>query len=117
MRRRSHCQGVHLESEVAVPLLVLAALAFAPAAWARTCAVTITGTDQMSFDQTQIKVAADCTDVALTLKHSGKLAAAVRGHNWVLTNPGHWAVEGQVRVRLSRAVGCDRRSCCGFSRT
>lgn len=66
-------------------LLVLAGLAFAPAAWAKTCAVTITGTDQMSFDQTQIKVAADCTEVAVTLKHSGKLAAAVMGHNWVLT--------------------------------
>ena len=65
--------------------LVLAALAFAAAAWAKICAVTITGTDQMSFDQSQMKVAADCTEVALTLKHSSKLTAAVMGHNWVLT--------------------------------
>ena len=29
-------------------------------------------------------IAPDCTQVELTLKHSGKLAAQVMGHNWVL---------------------------------
>ena len=39
----------------------------------------------MQFDQAELKVAADCTTVELTLVHSGKLPAAAMGHNWVLT--------------------------------
>jgi azurin len=64
---------------------LLALFLFAPAAWAKTCAVTIVGNDQMKFDQSTIKLAADCTEVSLTLKHAGKMAATVMGHNWVLT--------------------------------
>lgn len=66
-------------------IAVLALVSLAPSAWAKTCAVTITGTDQMKFDQSAITIAPDCTEVAVTLKHSGKLAATVMGHNWVLT--------------------------------
>jgi azurin len=39
----------------------------------------------MQFDKKELKVGADCTEVELTLKHSGTLAAATMGHNWVLT--------------------------------
>ncbi len=67
--------------KIALPALLLCA----PATWARTCAVTITGNDQMKFDQGTIELAPDCTEVSLTLKHAGKLAAKVMGHNWVLT--------------------------------
>ena len=49
------------------------------------CKVEIAGTDQMQFDKKEIVVAADCTEVELTLTHTGKLPAAVMGHNWVLT--------------------------------
>ena len=39
----------------------------------------------MQFSKPTLAVAADCTEVKLTLKHTGKLPAAAMGHNWVLT--------------------------------
>ena len=59
--------------------------ALSSTAFAKTCQVTIGGNDQMQFDKTSIAVAADCTEVELTLKHTGKLPATAMGHNWVLT--------------------------------
>jgi len=63
--------------------LVLAA----PGAFAadKVCKLEIASTDQMSYDKKELAVAADCTSVELTLKHTGKLAVAQMGHNWVLT--------------------------------
>ena len=63
--------------------LVLAA----PGAFAadKVCKLDINSTDQMSFDKKELAVAADCTSVELTLHHTGKLAVAQMGHNWVLT--------------------------------
>jgi azurin len=51
----------------------------------KVCKVDIAGNDQMQFDKKEITVAADCTEVEVTLKHTGKLPAAAMGHNWVLT--------------------------------
>jgi azurin len=51
----------------------------------KVCKVEITGTDSMQFDKKEISIAADCTSVELTLKHSGKLPAQAMGHNWVLS--------------------------------
>ena len=45
----------------------------------------ISGNDAMKFDKTEIAIAGDCTQVELTLKHTGKLPAQAMGHNWVLT--------------------------------
>jgi azurin len=50
----------------------------------KICKVEITGTDAMQYDKKEISVAADCTSVEVTLKHSGKLPAQAMGHNWVL---------------------------------
>ena len=50
----------------------------------KVCKVDIAGTDQMQFDKKEIAVAADCTEVEVTLKHTGKLPAQAMGHNWVL---------------------------------
>ena len=58
---------------------------FSSVASAKTCSVAIEGNDQMQFNKTSIPIAADCTEVELTLKHSGKLPATAMGHNWVLT--------------------------------
>ena len=66
-------------------ILLVAGLLLAGAAQAKTCALTIGSTDQMQFDQAELKVAADCTTVELTLKHTGQLPATAMGHNWVLT--------------------------------
>ena len=51
----------------------------------KVCTFDIAGTDQMQFDKKELVVAPDCTDVEITLKHTGKLPAAAMGHNWVLT--------------------------------
>lgn len=70
---------------LALPLPLLAALsAFAPGAHAKTCAVAIDADDAMKFDKTEIDIAPACTQVSLTLKHTGKFAASMMGHNWVL---------------------------------
>lgn len=80
-------------------LALLALCLLAPTAWARTCAVTIVGNDQMKFDQGTIKLAADCTEVSLTLKHAGKLAAKVMGHNWVLTRTADFQAVANAGLR------------------
>lgn len=70
----------------AAVLLLAADLALA----AKTCELKIDGTDVMTFVDaagvklTELKVAADCTEVVLTLKHVGKLPKETMGHNWVL---------------------------------
>jgi azurin len=51
----------------------------------KVCKLEITGSDSMQFDKKELAVAADCTSVEVTLKHSGKLPAQAMGHNWVLT--------------------------------
>ncbi len=78
-------------------------LAAAPAAWARTCAVTIAGNDQMKFDQSTITLAPDCTEVSLTLKHTGKLAANVMGHNWVLSKTADFQAVANAGIRATIA--------------
>ena len=72
---------------------VLAALAIAAVSLAGThaafaadkvCKLQISGNDAMQYDKKELDVAADCTQVELTLTHAGKLPAAAMGHNWVL---------------------------------
>ena len=64
-----------------VSLLALAGNAFGAD---KVCKLEITGTDAMQYDKKELSVAADCTQVELTLHHSGKLPAQAMGHNWVL---------------------------------
>jgi azurin len=52
---------------------------------AKICNVAIGSNDAMQFDKQEIRIAADCTQVKLTLRHTGALPADVMGHNWVLT--------------------------------
>jgi azurin len=68
-----------------VACLSLAFAASSAFAADKVCKVDIAGTDQMTFDKKEIAVAADCTEVEVTLKHTGKLPAQAMGHNWVLT--------------------------------
>jgi azurin len=73
---------------------VLAALAIAAVSWVggthaafaadKVCKLEISGNDAMQYDKKELDVAADCTQVELTLTHAGKLPAAAMGHNWVL---------------------------------
>ena len=67
--------------------LALAGAYFVPTHAAdKVCKLEIAGTDLMQFDKKELKAAADCTQVQLTLKHTGKLPAQAMGHNWVLVN-------------------------------
>jgi azurin len=50
----------------------------------KVCKLEISGSDMMQYDKKELKVAKDCTQVELTLTHSGKLPATAMGHNWVL---------------------------------
>ena len=63
-------------------LLAMAGTAFGAD---KVCKLEITGTDAMQYDKKDLAVAADCTQVELTLHHSGKLPAQAMGHNWVLS--------------------------------
>jgi azurin len=56
----------------------------ARAAGVKVCKIEIGGNDMMQFDKSTITVAKDCTDVELTLTHTGKLPMQVMGHNWTL---------------------------------
>ncbi|WP_421569350.1 azurin [Stenotrophomonas sp. PD6] len=85
-----------------VPVM-LAGLALAPAAQARMCVVGLDSTDQMSFSQKEIKVAADCSQVKLTLRHTGKLAATAMGHNWVLTKTADYQPVAMAGMRMTLA--------------
>lgn len=66
-------------------LIAAAALLMSTQLQAKTCELTIDSTDQMTFSASELKVGTDCTEVKLTLTHSGKLAKNVMGHNWVLS--------------------------------
>lgn len=50
----------------------------------KVCKLEISANDAMQFDKKELDVAGDCTQVQLTLKHTGKLPASAMGHNWVL---------------------------------
>jgi azurin len=53
-------------------------------AFAKTCDIKVEGSDAMSFN-TKTMALAGCTDVKLTLKHTGKLPKAAMGHNIVVS--------------------------------
>jgi azurin len=67
-------------------ILAIAALLTSFGVAAKTCELSIDGNDQMKYSVAELKIDADCTEVKLTLNHTGKLAKNVMGHNWVLTN-------------------------------
>jgi azurin len=64
----------------------LGALAVPLLAHADPCKLEISGNDQMQYDKHELWVNAACTEVILTLHHSGKLPKEAMGHDWVLVN-------------------------------
>ncbi|TBV06042.1 azurin [Stutzerimonas kirkiae] len=70
-------------------VLVASVLAMAAApVFAADCSVTVTGTDQMTWDVKNIDVSKSCKEFTVNLKHSGSMPKQVMGHNWVLTKAG-----------------------------
>ena len=79
--------------KVVQSLALLSLLAASSGAFAagKVCKVDIAGTDAMQFDKKEIAIAADCAEVEVTLKHTGKLPVTAMGHNWVLTKAADMA--------------------------
>ena len=55
------------------------------------CATTIEANDQMQYNADSITVPASCTQFTINLKHTGKLAANVMGHNVVIAKEADMA--------------------------
>ncbi len=68
-----------LKSMALLSLILSSHIAFA------ACSADIEVGDALTFSVTQITVEKSCGNVTINLKHTGKLAATVMGHNWVLT--------------------------------
>lgn len=84
-------------------LLIGGLYALTPAAFAKTCSVDIEGNDSMQFNKQTIAIAADCKEVKLTLKHTGKLPVAAMGHNWVLTTTADFDAVANAGVSAGQA--------------
>jgi azurin len=63
---------------------------------AEQCELTINSTDQMRFDQAELSVPASCSEVKLTLNHTGQLAKNIMGHNWVLSQTADYQAVAQA---------------------
>ena len=85
--------------------LALLLLFPATGALARTCPLTVDSDDSMRFAQTELRVAADCTQVRLTLRHSGRVPATAMGHNWVLTRTADYRSVAIAEVLGERLAG------------
>jgi len=66
--------------------VLLGALVAPLYAHADPCKLELTGNDQMQYDRHDLWVNGACTEVTLTLRHTGKLPKEAMGHNWVLVN-------------------------------
>ncbi len=65
--------------------LTLALSLAAPAAFAAAkCSVDLEGSDAMQFNKKEIVVSKSCKAFTINLKHTGKLAKNVMGHNVVI---------------------------------
>lgn len=83
-------------------LLVLSLSAVPSWALARTCKVEIESDDRMLFNLPEIRIAADCTQVTLVLKHVGTRSSTAMGHNWVLTRTADYRPVAIAGARASR---------------
>ena len=87
-------------------LCVAAILAVASApVLAAECSVDIAGNDQMQFDKKEITVSKSCKQFTVNLKHPGKLAKNVMGHNWVLTKTAD--MQGAVNDGMAAGLPSD----------
>ncbi len=50
----------------------------------KLCKLQISGNDLMQYDKKDLSVGPGCSEIEVTLTHTGKLPASALGHNWVL---------------------------------
>src|SRR3546814_1372967 len=91
-------------------LVTAALLALAPSAFAATCSVDIEGNDAMKYDVANIDISKSCKTFTINLKHTGKLAKNIMGHNVVIAKTADRSEEHtselQSLMRSSYAVFC-----------
>lgn len=68
---------------IVIALSVLS-LGAASRALAADCSATIQADDALRFNLEHIDIPGTCKDFTVTLNHTGRLAKAAMGHNWVL---------------------------------
>ncbi len=83
--------------------IVGAFLLFSSAVLADGCKVEIEGNDAMQFNLKEIKVAAGCAEIEVTIKHVGALPKATMGHGFVVTT----AADMQAVANDGMAAGID----------
>lgn len=67
-------------------LLAVAVLGLASTPlWAANCSTTVEANDAMQFNVKNVDVPHSCKTFTVTLKHTGKLARNVMGHDFVIT--------------------------------
>lgn len=76
--------------------LAMLGLLLGAQAWGQDCALTVEGNDQIQYVQKELRVSSSCSEVTVTLKHIGMLAANIMGHNWVLTSTADWQAVAQA---------------------
>ena len=86
------------------PFLALLVLMLAPAAHAATCSATVEGNDAMKFNVANIDVSKSCTDFTVTLKHTGKMAKNVMGHNIVVSKTADVAAVAADGIKAGAAA-------------
>lgn len=67
---------------------ILSAVLMSGSLMAQDCDLTIEGNDQMQFNKKEMTVSSECSEVTVTLTHTGQLPVNQMGHNWVLSAPG-----------------------------
>ena len=77
---------------------LLIATGGALSAQAADCRLTIVATDQMQFDQKELLVPTSCTEVEVSLVHSGKSTSAAMAHDWVLARTNDVAALAQAGI-------------------
>lgn len=77
-------------------MLALVVAFVAGQAKSEDCAVTVEANDQIQYLQSELKVGSSCEEVTVTLKHVGKLAASLMGHNWVLSKTDDYMAVAQA---------------------
>ena len=87
-------------------LMITAALMMAAplAAQAAECSVDLEGNDAMKFNKTSIEVPKACKDFTINLKHTGKMAKNVMGHNVVVSSTADMAAVNSDGVKAGLAV-------------
>nr|WP_238394559.1 azurin [Pseudoxanthomonas wuyuanensis] len=84
-------------------MLTLALAGLAPAAFA-ACSIELEGNDAMKFNLANIDVSKKCTTFEVKLRHTGKMARNVMGHNVVVSRTADMAAINADGIKAGLAT-------------